>query len=110
MNAGRFLLVTAVLFFAPLAQSQINSTSSLSGTVIDSGGALVPAAAVTVQNNETGIKYVTVTAANGAFTVPSLVAGTYSVAVKMTGFKESQVSGIVLEVGVPANIQVKLEL
>jgi len=39
-----------------------------------------------------------------------LPAGTYSVTVKVTGFKESHVPGILLAVGIPTNIQVKLEI
>ncbi len=70
----------------------------------------MPGAAVTVQNSQTGTKFEAKTAANGAFTVPSLPAGAYSVTASSQGFKESRVPNIVLEVGIPTNIQVKLEI
>jgi hypothetical protein len=108
VRASLFLSILLVGFFG--LHAQINSTSSLSGTVLDSSGAIVPAAAVTVENTQTGTNFKVVTGANGGFTVPSLAAGAYSVTVVATGFKEARVANIVLEVGVPTNIQVKLEV
>ncbi len=110
MNTRRFLSFLILSFCACTAHAQINSTSSLSGTVTDTSGALVPGAAVSVQNSETGAKFDTVTSPNGAFTVPSVPAGKYVANVSMKGFKETRVPNIVLEVGIPTSIQVKLEL
>src|SRR5262245_22519382 len=83
----RQLALLAFVLGVGVAQAQINSTSSLSGTITDSSGALVPGAAVVVENKETGTRYSAAAGANGAFTVPSLPAGTYSVTVTQTGFK-----------------------
>ncbi|HXS97113.1 MAG TPA: TonB-dependent receptor [Candidatus Limnocylindrales bacterium] len=109
MNARGFISITTLLLCAAL-HAQINSTSSLSGVVADSTGALVPNAAVAVQNSGNGTTFDTTTGNNGSFTVPSLPAGTYAVSVKAAGFKEARIPGIVLEVGIPTNIHVKLEL
>ncbi len=109
MNVRRLLAVPVVLC-AWFAQAQINSTSSLSGTVVDTTGAVVPGAAVTVQNSDTGTKFNVVTSPNGSFTVPSLPAGKYEVIAAMKGFKETRVPDIVLQVGIPTSVQVKLEL
>ncbi len=110
MSSRRVLSLSIVLFCACVARAQINSTSSLSGTVADTTGALVPGAAITVQNSETGAKFETITGPNGAFTIPSLPAGRYAANVSLKGFKETRVPNIVLEVGIPTSIQVKLEL
>jgi hypothetical protein len=110
VKARSNILLTVLLIACGALHAQINSTSSLSGTVLDSSGASVPGAAVTVQNPQTGANFKVVTGANGGFTVPSLAAGTYSATVAASGFKEANVSNIVLEVGVPTSIQVKLEV
>lgn len=90
--------------------AQINSTSSLSGTVTDSSGAVVPSASVTVLQTATGATFKVLTGANGTFNVPSLPAGVYSVSITADGFKVANLPGVILEVGVPASIQVKLEV
>jgi Carboxypeptidase regulatory-like domain len=107
---GLPLAISITLLCAISAPAQINSTSSLSGTVVDATGAVVPGATVTIQNSQTGVKFDAVTQANGTFAAPSLPAGTYAVTAAMKGFKETRVANIVLEVGIPTNIQVKLEI
>ena len=77
---------------------------------MDSSSAVVPGAAITVTNMETGTEFKAITGPNGSFTVPSLPAGRYMAMVAARGFKESKISNIVLEVGIPTNIQVKLEI
>jgi Carboxypeptidase regulatory-like domain len=109
LRRGLLGLLSLSVFAAGL-YSQVSSTSTLSGSVVDTSGALVPGAAVTVLNSETDAVFKAVTGSNGAFSVPSLPAGTYVVTVVGTGFKESRVPNIKLDVGVPTNIQVKLEV
>jgi len=70
-----------------LAYAQGSFFTSLSGTVADSSGAVIPGADVKIRNNGTGAEYNTVTASDGGFSVPSLPGGTYSVTVSLMGFK-----------------------
>ena len=88
----------------------MSSTSTLSGTVLDSSGAVVPGAAVTVKNEATGTVFPVMAGANGTFSVPALSSGNYAVSVEASGFKKAEVHAIKLDVGVPADIKVKLEL
>ena len=59
-----------------LAQGQVGT---LTGTVTDPGGALVPGAAVVATNTATGVESNTTTTNSGAYTLPYLPAGSYSV-------------------------------
>ena len=65
--------------------AQIRS-ATITGTVKDVSGAVVPEAAVVVTQQETGISTAIKTTAAGVFTAPYLAAGTYTVAVNHTGF------------------------
>jgi hypothetical protein len=103
-------LSALMLLLVVSAHAQISSTSSLSGTVADPTGALVPSAEVTVRNLNTGAVFKTTTTESGAFTVPSLAAGEYALSVTAAGFKMAQVPRVVLNVGVPTNISVLLEV
>ena len=100
----------ALSLFALVLHSQVTSTAPLSGTVTDPTGSLIPGAAVNVTNTETGTTYQAITGANGAFNVPSLGTGTYSVTATAKGFKQATISNIKMDAGVPANVQVRMEV
>ena len=61
---------------------QARDTASLFGTVTDSQSAVVPGAKVTVTNRATGLSRTVITDASGAFTLPLLPVGTYSLTVE----------------------------
>src|SRR5262245_46532220 len=78
------LLAVGLLVSSPvLAQS----TAVVQGTVTDSKGAVVPNATVTLKNKGTGVERTTQTDSNGNYQVAALPVGTYSIEVKVTGFK-----------------------
>lgn len=60
---------------------------SLVGTVSDGTGSAVPGATVTMTHKETGASREAVTDASGAFQFPTLQSGTYSMTVKLAGFR-----------------------
>src|ERR1700760_2268491 len=62
-------------------------TSSASGTITDSSGALVPNAKVVIHNEATGAERTATTNAGGAYTVPNLTPGSYTVRVEASGFQ-----------------------
>src|SRR5436189_5849757 len=73
---------------------------TISGTVTDPNGAVIPGAKVTVKNIGTNIAVNTVTNESGSYTVPFLVPGTYSVSVVGDGFKATArgiVEGLVVD-------------
>lgn len=82
----------------------------ITGLVTDTSGAVIPAAAVTVSNERTGVKKVVVTNADGNYTVTPLIEGMYDVTVSKTGFKSFTRSGIRLDVAQSARVDVKLQL
>src|SRR5262249_27794310 len=87
-----------------LAFSQVTSTSSVSGAVVDPSGAVVSGAVITVKNEATGGEFSAMTASNGTFTVPALAAGVYKITVAASGFKQALVQGIKLDAGVPTTV------
>jgi hypothetical protein len=86
------------------------AASSLSGTVVDQSGGVIPGADVTLKNNDTGTEFKVVTSESGTFSIPSLPAGTYTGTVSMAGFKQSVVKDIKLTAGTPGSIKVTLEV
>jgi Carboxypeptidase regulatory-like domain len=105
-----FLVLAVSGLAAPAIFAQGGATSSLSGTVTDTSGGIVPGANVTVKNMATNAASEAVTNAEGQFTVPALNAGQYSVIVTLSGFKTVTVNDVVLNAGVPAGITVRMEV
>jgi len=91
------------------AFAQIRS-ATITGTVKDATGAVVPDADVIVTQQETGISATIKTTAAGVFTAPYLAAGTYSVAVNRPGFVAYKETGILLAVNQTVRIDVDLKV
>src|SRR5258708_18167 len=102
----RLITVCSLIVCVPaaLAFGQGTATSSLSGVVVDSNGGVLPGATVAVKNNATGVTLQLVTNAAGAFSAPSIDAGTYTVTVTESGFKTAVVSDVKLVAATPANL------
>jgi len=109
--AMALLLVTMGAALNPLpAFAQGSAMSSVSGTVTDSTGAVVPGADVTAKNNATGVVLNAVSGSNGAFTIPAVSSGTYTVTVRLMGFKTAVLNDVLVTVAGPANVRAKLEI
>jgi hypothetical protein len=89
-------LALLVLAVAP-ALAQINS-GSMSGTVSDTTGAVIPNAKITATEAQTGTVYNTVANSAGIYTLPTLLPGTYTVKVIAQSFKEEDVKGVLVAV------------
>jgi hypothetical protein len=101
------LAVLTFVFMAPVAL-QAQTKGSLTGTVTDPAGAVVPGANVELKNNATGATRSTTTNDNGAFNFVDIEPGTYSVTVQNSGFKRAVAANI--EVNVSASNQVTIAL
>jgi hypothetical protein len=99
-----------VLLLSTSAMAQGGANSSLAGVVVDNGGAVVPGATITVKNNATSTSFETVTNEAGAFSIPVLDPGTYTVTVTLQGFKTAVVNDVRLLAGTPGSIRATLEV
>jgi len=86
------------------------SLGSLSGTVRDPKGAVVPGATVTVKSMATNQEFTATTTGEGTFKVPSLSSGLYTATITASGFKQQVVTDIKIDVGKPSDITVDLEV
>jgi hypothetical protein len=90
--------------FASLCRAQLNTTASISGTVTDESGAVIPDAKVTISNEQTHQSVSTQTNANGTFLEPNLAVGTYDVTISKAGFETYHESGVILHPATVANV------
>jgi len=84
---------------------------SVSGTVRDASGAVIPGASVVVSNDARGIKRTINTTDAGLFSAPALVpASGYSLAVSKTGFANYEVKDFEITVGQNVDFKVTLQI
>lgn len=86
------------------------STATISGTVTDPSGAVVPQAQIRVHSLSTGTDRAAASDSTGNYTVPSLQPGNYSVTVNASGFSDYKIPSLTLQVAqnVTANIRLGL--
>jgi len=97
------------LFLNTAAQAQ-TTFASITGTITDASGAIVPNAAVTARNVATNIESKTTSNEAGNYTVAQLVPGSYSVIASAPGFKEFVAQDVALVSRDVRRIDVKLEV
>jgi len=103
----RFVAIAAVAFVAPLPAQFDRGT--ITGTVIDSSGAVVPNAEVVATNLATRVETRTVTNNVGMYTLANLPAGTYELKITSEGFKVYNRSAVTLAVAQTLRIDAALE-
>jgi hypothetical protein len=90
------------LVFSPLllvtAHAQV-AGATLSGTVSDQSGGVVPQAAISIKNIATAITRSSTTSTAGFYSVPNLLPGTYEIRASAQGFSTELETGITLTVG-----------
>ena len=111
LRMGLLAVVTLGLTLAPARLWAQGATSqTLSGTVVDSSGAVLPGADVAAKHTDTGVVTNAVTNAEGVFSIPALRIGTYTVTITLQGFKTSVIQNVVLTAGSPANVKAAMEV
>lgn len=91
-----------------VAQSSVGA--ELQGVVQDETGAALPGASLTIVHVETGVERTIFTASDGRYRAPALPVGEYRVRVSLQGFTTVERSGLVLQVGQVATIDVTLPI
>lgn len=100
MLARRFpISAVAVFALAPALPVLGQAVGVFRGTVLDNSGALVPDAAVSATNTQTGVSRTIKSNPQGIFVLPDLPIGSYSVQISREGFRTQQRTGIVLLTG-----------
>jgi hypothetical protein len=105
LSAGTLLL----LVFNPSIGSA-QTTASISGTVYDATGGILPAADIVITHTDTGVTRHAIADNDGRYRVTNLYIGQYDVSASMQGFRTVTRRGIVLTIGRDAIVDVTLSL
>src|SRR5947207_6195239 len=99
-----------ILFLAVIPLYAQLGTGTISGTVFDQSGAVLPGASITATNTGTGFMRQTISSETGDYRLAGLVPGTYELAVEFSGFSRFVRSGFTLQVDQNARIDARLSV
>lgn len=103
-------MVTVMVIFAALTGHAQVDTGTIIGTVKDTSGAVVPGAAVTATEINTGIKTDVKSGADGNYVITPLKIGSYTVSVDANGFQKVVQQNVVLNVQATVRVDFSLQV
>src|SRR5262249_42140370 len=92
---------------ASTASAQITS-ATISGTVKDQSGGLLPGVDIAIKNLETGLTRTAVTGEDGSYRIPGLPPGLYEARGSLQGFATTMQNGIALAVAEQASLNLTM--
>ena len=104
----KIVLCLVVFTAAFTGYGQVANNTSLVGTVRDASGAVVPGADVVGTNEETKVGYPGKTNAEGYYSIPFVLPGTYDISVKMAGFRTVTEAGVTVTLNLAVRTDVTL--
>jgi len=109
MNIRCFWVVVCLFALTTTAFTQ-SDRGTITGTVSDATGAVIPGVAIEAKNSQTGATYQAGSSETGNYTLAQLPAGTYELSANLPGFKRYLRSGIIVSVATTLRIDVALEV
>lgn len=103
---GLGVVLCLLLIGSAAAQSD---RGSIAGSVLDSSGAAVSGADITIRGVNTGNTYKTVSTGDGVYRIADIAIGRYDVTVKANGFKTSQKTGVLVQISTVTALNITLE-
>jgi len=104
------LALMVIVLFAYGTFAQSTTDGAIGGTVLDSSGAAVPNAKVTVKNSGTNAEETVMTDDTGYFRVGKLQPATYSVSVEAQGFAPFRAENVIVQVGSITDISARVNV
>ena len=106
--------VAATTLFALLAvasqPARTQTLGTITGTVADASGAVIPGAAVQITNTGQGTSTSVSTQADGTYYLPNVQPGSYSIRIEADSFRAHSVSNLILQAGSVITYDASLEL
>ena len=101
--------LTAILI-SSAATAWAAEGGSISGTVRDLSGAVIPNAAVIVRNIDTSVERTSTTNGDGFYALTAIPVGHYEIEVRRTGFKPYRRTGVIVDVNTALQLDVLLDV
>ena len=107
MQNRQFLWVLAIAIFLVVPAASYAQEATVTGTITDSTGGVLPGVTVTAINTDSGNTFVAVTDGSGQFRMPVRI-GPYRITAELQGFATAVRTGLQIQVGQQASISLQL--
>jgi Carboxypeptidase regulatory-like domain/TonB dependent receptor len=109
--AGVFVFLVCLLFLNPAAYGQgVGTSGSISGTVTDPQGGVLPKASVVARETAQGSQYSAITDDTGQYRLTGLLPGTYRVTAHIDRFETEAMTGVAVNIGETVVLDFHLKL
>src|SRR5262249_54287326 len=108
--AAATVLLSCLLLMAPPSGFSQAANGTITGTVSDASGAVIPGVNVEVKNAATGVVFTTISTETGNYTAPNLPPGNYAITASLPGFKKYDRTGVSLAAAQVLRLDVSLEV
>ncbi|RPI19328.1 MAG: carboxypeptidase regulatory-like domain-containing protein, partial [Acidobacteria bacterium] len=113
MERSRLLILLLTLVFAvPILSTQAMAQAvygSISGTITDASGGVIPGATVTINSVQRGTTDTVVTNDSGNYVKDRLLPGVYAVSVELTGFQKAVIERVNVNVDTVSHVDITLQ-
>ncbi len=106
----RTLSAAGLLLVLFVASAAGQTTGTISGTVVDASGAVLPGVTASARNEGTGLVRSATTGVEGRFVIPFLPPGSYELRVELAGFSPHVRRGVDLTIAQTLNFNVTLQV
>ncbi|HKS82408.1 MAG TPA: carboxypeptidase-like regulatory domain-containing protein [Candidatus Acidoferrales bacterium] len=110
LRCAMFVVLASLILVPTISYGQARIEGQLSGTVVDSSGAVVPGATITLTQPSTGLTRTVPSSETGAFVFPDLLPGTYKVTVDAKGFASAVYDQVNIYTGRTTDLKVTLKV
>lgn len=104
------LLTISLLLLSVSALLAQTDRGTITGTMSDASGAVIPGVTVVATNSQTGARYETISTETGNYVLAQLPAGIYELTAELAGFKKYVRHGIAVQVAQTLRVNVELEV
>src|SRR5437868_2464164 len=107
MRSVGVLFCLCLISMAAFAQSD---RGTMTGTIADTTGGVIPGVSIVATNVETGARYETLSTETGNYTLAQIPAGVYQLSAELPGFKRYVRQGITVPVAQTLRLDISLEV
>jgi hypothetical protein len=104
------LVLTAVILGIGAGPIDAQTAATVTGTIVDASGGVLPGVSVTLRNTATGLVRTGATSTDGRFVFAGLAAGQYDLTAELPGFRRLVRPEVVVTVGETVSLPLTLEV